>query len=285
MKRTIVGPFSLPEVLAAGAALAAAIASIAGFVPGLYRDRAVVIEQTHGYDAGNLVVVAALLVGLGWSIRSSVRGRLVVIGALGCLVYSYVTYAFLIVLNPVTLLYIAVLGLAGWSVITGLLRFDEGEIEPIERGRFVSRATGIFMILLAVVFASNWLRQIGAGVAGGHLPADLAANGWPMNPVWVLDLGFVLPLFAIGGVGMLRRRPYAIPVAMAVLVFMALLSITVLCMAVAMAVAGQTLDVALLAIFGIVLVVSTVLAAAWFRPPRPAERRQAIGRLGTSAPA
>ena len=285
MKRTIVGPFSLPEVLAGAAALAAAIASVAGFIPGLYRDRAVVIAQTHGYDAGNLVVVAVLMLGLAWSIRSSARGRLVVIGALGCLVYSYVTYAFLIVLNPVTLLYIAVLGLAGWSVITGLLQFDEEEIEPIQRGRFLTRATGIFMLLLAVVFASNWLRQIGAAVAGGHLPADLAANGWPMNPVWVLDLGFVLPLFAIGGIGMLRRRSYAVPVAMAVLVFMALLSITVLSMAVAMALAGQTLDLALLAIFGIVLVVSTMLAGAWLRLPRPADRRQTIGRLGTSAPA
>jgi hypothetical protein len=115
---------SLPEGLAALAGLAAAVASLAGFVPGLYRDRAVVIAQAHGYDVGNLIVVAVLGIGLAWSLRGSVRGRLVVIGALGCLAYSYVTYAFLIVLNPVTVLYIAGLGLAGWSVVTGLLRFD-----------------------------------------------------------------------------------------------------------------------------------------------------------------
>jgi hypothetical protein len=47
IKRTIVGPLSLPELLATGVALAVAIASIAGFIPGLYRDPAVVIALGH----------------------------------------------------------------------------------------------------------------------------------------------------------------------------------------------------------------------------------------------
>jgi hypothetical protein len=272
---------SVPEGLAALAGLAAAAASLAGFVPGLYRDRAVVIAQTHGYDVGNLIVVAVLGFGLAWSLRGSVRGRLMVIGALGCLAYSYVTYAFLIVLNPVTVLYIAILGLAGWSVVTGLLRLDGEDIEGIQRGRFLRRATGVFMLLLVVVFAFNWLHQIASAVISGHLPADLAAAGWPMNPVWVLDLGFMLPLVGLGGVRVLRRRPYGVPIAIAVLVFMASLSVTILALTVAMAVAGQALDLTLITIFGTMLVLSTVLATAWLGWPGHADRARSVRRPGT----
>ncbi|MEA2657408.1 MAG: hypothetical protein QOI23_2773, partial [Chloroflexota bacterium] len=93
---------SRSERLAALAGVAAAIASIAGFVPSLYRDPKVVIAQSHGFDLGNLIAVLILGLGLTWSARGSVRGRLVATGALGYLIYSFVTYAFLIVLNAAT---------------------------------------------------------------------------------------------------------------------------------------------------------------------------------------
>jgi hypothetical protein len=265
---------SLPEALAGLAGLAAAIASIAGFIPGLYRDPMVVIAQAHGYDVGNLIVVAFLALGLVWSARGSVRGRLVLIGGLACLAYSYVTYAFLIVLNPATVLYIAVLGLAGWSVATGLLRLDGETVEGREQPRFLRPATGAFMLVLVVIFAATWLGQIGASVVSGHLPADLVAAGWPMNPVWVLDLGFVLPLIGLGGVRLLRRRAGGAPIAISVLVFLPLLSATILSMTVSMAIAGQALDMALVVIFGTIALVSTSLALAWLGSRRESRARR-----------
>lgn len=268
LRRTVIRPIPLPVALAAAAALVAAVASLAGFIPGLYRDRAVVIQQTHGYDAGNLIVAAVLGIGVIWSARGSTRGRLVVIGALACLVYSYVTYAFLIVLNPVSLLYIAVLSFAAWSVATGLLRFDASEFETTSRRPFLVRVTGLFLLVVAVLFAANWLRQIGAALMSGHLPADLAANGWPMNPVWVEDLGFALPLIGLGGVWLLARRQRGVEIALPVLVFMPLLAVTILSLTVSMALTGQTLDMGLVGIFGALGVVSAGLVVTWFRLPR-----------------
>ena len=269
IKRTVVGPFSLPEILAGAAGLVAVIASLAGFIPGLYRDRPIVIPQTHGYDAGNLIVAAVLAAGLIWSATGSARGRLLAVGALACLVYSYVTYAFLIVLNPATLLYIAVLSLGVWSAAAGLFRFDATELEIPVRRPLLRRATSGLLLVVVVLFAVNWLRQMGASVMSGQLPADLAANGWPMNPVWVEDLGFALPLMGLGGVWLLTRHRGGIELALAMLVFIPLLSITILSMTVSMALSGQTLDMALVGIFATLGVVSTALAAIWFRSPRP----------------
>lgn len=274
VRHNLVGPFSLPEVLAGAAAVAALIASLGGFIPGLYRDRPVVIPQTHGYDVGNLIVAAFVGFGLISSARGSARGRLLVIGALACLVYSYITYAFVIVLNPLILLYIAVLSLAAWSVATGLLRFDASEFETDSRRPLLGRVTAVFLLVVGVFFAANWLRQIGAALMSGQLPADLAANGWPTNPVWVEDLGFALPLMALGGVWLLTRHHGGIEIALAMLVFIPLLSVTILSMAGSMAIAGQTLDMTLIAIFGTLGLVSTMLAVMWFRSPGRKTTRQ-----------
>jgi hypothetical protein len=122
---------SVSERLALIAGVAAALASLAGFIPGVYRDPQVVIAQSHGFDIGNLIAVLILGLGILWSSRGSVRGRLVAIGALGYLIYSFVTYAFLIVLNGATVLYIAVLGFGVWSFITGFAAVNDREADQL----------------------------------------------------------------------------------------------------------------------------------------------------------
>src|SRR3984893_16344865 len=132
---------SVSHQLAAAAGVAAAIASLAGFIPGVYRDRQVVVAQSHGFDIGDLIAVLILGLGLMWSARGSVRGRLVAIGALGYLLYSFVTYAFLIVLNAATVLYIAVLGFGVWSFITGLAAVDDQKADQLAARHTSQRLT------------------------------------------------------------------------------------------------------------------------------------------------
>src|ERR1700737_4842627 len=121
--------FSISERLAVMAGVVAALAALAGFMPGVYRDPNVVIAQSHGFDIGDLIAVVILGLGLTWSARGRVRGRRVAIGALGYLLYSFVTYAFLIVLNASTVLYIAVLAFGVWSFITGFATVDEHQAD------------------------------------------------------------------------------------------------------------------------------------------------------------
>lgn len=248
------------ERLAALAGIAAALASLAGFIPGLYRDRHVVVVQSHGFDIGDLIAVLVLGLGLAWSARGSQRGRLVAVGALGWLLYSFVTYAFELVLNPATLLYIAVLGFGGWSFFGGLASVDSVEPEAMFNGRLARHVTAGFLIVVAALFGLNWLHEIYASVLSGQLPAGLVANGWPMDPVYVLDLGFAIPVALLAGVRLLRNRPGGAWLAVAFLVFLPLLSISALLMTVFMAIDGQTLALPLVAIFGVALLVSAVLA-------------------------
>src|SRR3984893_7603644 len=198
---------SVPERLPAMAGLAAAIASVAGFIPGVYRDPAVIIAQSHGFDIGDLIAVLVLGLGLSWSARGSVRGRLVATGALGYLLYSFVTYAFLIVLNAATVLYVAVLGFGVWSFINGFAAVGDQEADQLAAGHLYQRLTAGFMIVIAALCALTWLLEIAGSVVSGRLPAGLAAAGWPMNPVYVLDLGFVVPLVVLGGLRLVWQKP------------------------------------------------------------------------------
>jgi hypothetical protein len=261
---------SVSERLAALAGLAAAIASLAGFIPGVYRDPRAVIAQSHGFDIGDLIAVLILGLGLTWSARGSVRGRLVATGALGYLIYSFVTYAFLIVLNAATVLYIAVLGFGVWSFITGFAAVDDQEADQLAAGHIYQRLTAGFMIVIAALFALTWLREIAGSVVSGRLPAALASAGWPMNPVYVLDLGFVVPLVVMGGLRLVRAKPGGARLAVPFLIFLPLLSISVLLMTVFMAIDGQPLVIPLIVLFGVALAVSSALAWAALRTRRQA---------------
>jgi hypothetical protein len=269
-----------PERLAALAGVAAALASLAGFIPGLYRDRHVVIVQSHGFDIGDLIAVLVLGLGLAWSAQGSLRGRLVAVGALGWLLYSFVTYAFELVLNPATLLYIAVLGFGGWSFFTGLARVDTAEPEAMFNGRRARRLTAGFLIVIAALFGLNWLHEISASVVSGQLPSGLVANGWPMDPIYVLDLGFAIPVALLASVRLLRNQSGGAWLSVAFLVFLPLLSISALLMTVFMAIDGQALALPLVAIFGVVLLVSAVLAWFALRTAEPSAIKASGRRAG-----
>jgi hypothetical protein len=251
---------SVCERLAVMAGVAAALGSVAGFVPGVYRDPKVVIAQLHGFDIGNLIAVLILGLGLTWSVRGSVRGRLVAVGALGYLLYSFVTYAFLIVLNAATLLYIAVLGFGVWSFITGFASVDDQKTERLAEGHLFRRLAAGFMIVIAALFALTWLREITGSVISGQLPAGLAAAGWPMNPPYVLDLGLVIPIAVVAALRLLRSKPGGVRLAVPFLTFVSLLSLSVLLMTIFMAIDGQQLAMPLIAVFVVALTVSAALA-------------------------
>ena len=79
-------------------------------VEDLYRDNPSLVAQAFGQDLITLAVaLPALVISAIFAGRGSTRGRLVWLGVVAYVVYTYVTYAFGIRFNPLFLAYLALL--------------------------------------------------------------------------------------------------------------------------------------------------------------------------------
>jgi len=259
-------PLRIGERLAWLAVLLAATAGAAGLaVPELYRDNEAMTAQAQGTDLATLLVaVPALVIGLLRTRVGSVAGRLVVLGALGYLVYAYAIFAFQVVINPATPVYIAILGLATWSLLL-LLPSLRIAAEHGAGSRLPRRLTAAFFGLIVLGFGGLWLSEIAGAITSGTLPAPVSDLELPTAAVYGLDLAFLLPALVVGAVLLSRRSPLGPPLAAVLLVFTVAMALSILGLFVIQALRGMSIDPSLLIGFGVLTAIAAVLAAFGLR--------------------
>lgn len=263
--------FSIADGLAVTALLLAGVAGATGvLVSGLYQDTAEMVREARAADLVTLAVaVPALGLGLWRAHSGSARARLIAIGALGYLSYSYAIYAFSVVINPLTPVHIAILGLAAWSFVLAIFAFDQATLDRASRIRLPRRTAGGFLFVVVVLFALLWLGQIAGAITSGQLPASVADLNLPTNPVYALDLAFALPLLAVAGVWLIRNDRRGPAAALAALGFVVLMGLSVLAIFAIDAAAGITIEPVPIVIFGVVTGIAVVLVGiALFAAPR-----------------
>jgi hypothetical protein len=271
---------ALSNRLATLATVLAGVASLAGLlVSGLYADAPNWVQQAQGTDLATLfLAVPVLAVGLWSSRRGSPAGRLAVVAGLLYLVYNYAIFAFSVAMNPLTAMYIAILGLAVWSLVLGGREAVAGTEDLAER--LNRRAAGGLLVAIGLLFGLLWLAQIAATSTSGILPPDLVKAGISANPVYALDLAFFLPLCGLAGIGLLRRTSAA-ALAFPMLIWVPLMGAGVVGGFVLMAAAGDQAGVPVaVAVTGLGVVSSILVAAPLVRPglaPTRTPRRRPSG--------
>ncbi len=251
----------IADRLAVVALVLAAVAAAAGLlVSGLYRDTAEMVREARAADLVTLAVAVPVL-GLSlWRARSGSAGaRLVALGALGYMSYSYAIFAFSVVINPLTPVHIGILGLATWSFVLAGFRLDQATVDRASRMRLSRRVAGAFLMVVVVLFALLWLGQIAGAITSGELPASISDLNLPTNAVYALDLAFALPLLALAGGWLLgndRRGPAA---ALSALAFTVLMGLSVLAIFAIDAASGIAIEVPPVVIFGVITGVAAVL--------------------------
>ena len=99
------------------------------FVNGIYRDNPNFAVQAVGQDIISLfVVLPILIISTILVYRGSHRARLVWLGVLVYLVYTYIIAAFTVKYNSLFLVYVALLGCSLYSLIGSLVTMDMSEI-------------------------------------------------------------------------------------------------------------------------------------------------------------
>jgi hypothetical protein len=241
------------------ATVLAALAALAGIATPLYRDVAPMIDQARAADLATLLIAVPLLVvTLGSSRRGSARARVVAYGALGYLAYTYAIFSFQVVVNPLTVVHIAILGSAVWALLLHVP--DMTGLRGIGRA-LPRRLTAAFLAVIAVMFAALWLGQIGSAITTGRLPGSVAELGLPTSAVYALDLAFVLPLLTAAAILLLRHPPAGYPLALGGLVFSVLMALSIVALFIIQASHDALADPTMAGVFGLIALGATTLAA------------------------
>jgi hypothetical protein len=254
---------AIADRLAWIAALLAALAAAAGLgIGGLYRDVPFWAQQARGIDLATLFLAVPILVaGLATARRGSFIGRLAATAGLLYLVYNYAIFAFSVAMNPLAAVYIAILGLATWSLALSLPSADLAGAGRVLDGRLPRRTSSAVLLFVSFLFGMLWLSQIAAAATTGVPPADLAKAGIPTNPVYALDLGLFLPLCMVAGVGLLRGVRTAGTFALPMLIWLFLTSAGIVGGFAFAALAGDEVPLAVAVVVSAVGIVSLLPAA------------------------
>lgn len=259
---------SLSDRLAAIATVLATLASAAGLaISGLYRDAPNWAQQARGTDLATLFLAVPLL-GIGlWTARGgSSLGRLLVVAGLLYVVYNYAIFAFSVAMNPLTVVHIAILGLATWSLVLAVSSAEFEDAGEAIGARLFRRSSAAVLIGVAVLFGLLWLGQIATTIFTGVLAPDLVRAGLATNPVYALDLAFFLPLCVVAGIGLIRRNRSA-SFALPMLIWVPLTSAGILGGFLFAAVAGDEVPIGVAAVLGgLGLVAACVAAMPLVRP-------------------
>jgi hypothetical protein len=253
--------------------VATAVMSAAGSVVGLVATTAVygaettlLADEATAQDAVALVIVAPLLLFLT---RAAARGSLAAwlccLGALGFTVYNYAIYAFSIHFGPLFLVWVAVLGLSLFALITGLAALRP----PAVRVRFAAaprRLAGWFLVGMAVLFTLLWLSEIVPDLAAGRPSTSAADWDVPTNPVHVLDLAFFLPAVATTGLLLLRGHWLGYATTGTQLVFLELTCLPILVTPFVATARGHAPGWMVMAPIGVVAVATLVVLWQFLRP-------------------
>ncbi|HEX6508362.1 MAG TPA: hypothetical protein VF221_12080 [Chloroflexota bacterium] len=236
------------------------------FFPGIYRDSPDWAAQARGVNLVDLLfALPTLIASLLLSARGSRRARVVWLGVLGYVLYNAVIVAFTIAFNPLFLVYVGLLSLSVFTVVTLLTRVDvDGLRLQFSRSTPV-RSVSLYLMVVAALFFLAWMKDIIPAVLGNTTPTTIAQAKIPTNPVYVLDLAFLLPLYVLSAIRLQRGRGWGYLLAGILLVLNSLLSLSIVSSTFFQYANDRSVSLGVVPLFGIITVVSVLLASRYFQ--------------------
>ncbi len=230
--------------------------SVGLLVPNFYRDHPVLLPQIYGQDLLTLVVgVPALAISLYYANRGSLRGYVVWLGVTGYLLYTYASYAFMTAFNELYLVYTTLVWLTLFTFVGGMARLDAATLKQ-DLDEASVRPYVAFQLSLAVLVSLLWFSEILPATLSGTTPASIAEPGLPTSVIYSLDLGIIVPAFALTAYWLWNRRAWGYAFTAVLLVKIATLGGAVLAMVGYMILDGQSVRLPQILIFGTLTAIS-----------------------------
>jgi hypothetical protein len=249
-------------VLSICLAVLIAIASYTGITtPGFYANETANWQvQSLGQDIADLwMITPVLLLSAVWVYRQNHYAALIWGGIMLYIMYTFVIYCFDVHFNQLFLLYCIILGITFYTLLYFLYSQIKQPVLTSLRSPAILKITGIYLIIIAVLFYVLWLSDIVPSLLSHTAPASLAEAGLPTNPVHVIDLAIFLPGLLITGILLLRKHLLGLLLAPMLLTFFMLMDITIGWLIISMKQNGLAGEMSVAVAMGVLAIFSLVL--------------------------
>ncbi|MGD1994533.1 MAG: hypothetical protein PVI59_15165 [Anaerolineae bacterium] len=171
-----------------------------------YWDTVSSAAQMQANDLVMAVLSLPLLAISFWlTLRGSLRGRLLLTGTLGFVLYTYVTMCFGAAYNPLFLVYVALFSLSLFAFVLSMMSFDLGTLPAHFSDRLPRGWIAGLLFFAGGFLLLAWLGRIAPTLLQDQTPA--LENATSMF-IQAMDLGLIVPLCLLSGVLLLRRSPW-----------------------------------------------------------------------------
>jgi len=150
------------------------------------------------------LVMPLLIISLFLARRGSLKGRLLMTGILGFVLFTYLIYLTLPMYNRLYLLWIIAASTSFFALILTLLSFDLNSIKASFTDALPRKLVAGLIIIQGAMVAALWLQRILPSFINGSIPPGI--EHYTTLPVQGLDLAFPLPLSILAAILLLKRE-------------------------------------------------------------------------------
>jgi hypothetical protein len=223
------------------------------------------VSEGVGWDVVTLVIAVPLLAAsMHRSSKGSTKARLVWIGVLFYLVYTYGSYGMAYSINRLFLAYVALVALPLLAMGLLLLRLEPGRFKP-DMSRRTMRYLPHAFYAFAAFIALLWLPDILQATVSGETPDRVVEAGFRTHVIAMLDYSLLVPLCLLVAAMLGRGDPWGLALAPIVLIKFVTLAAAILAMLAASFAADVSASAPAVVIFSAMLGITLYLAVSYFK--------------------
>lgn len=232
---------------------------------GLYRyDTVNSSAQEIGTDIVTLLIgIPLLITGIVLSRKGTLRGQLLLTGALGYFLYTYGAMCFLTAFNPFFLVYVALFSLSLFGFILSLKNLDVDEVMRHVRGGYPRRAVATYFIIVAVFLSIAWLGLVASPSLTWTPPNGLESAITMV--IQALDLGIIVPTSFLTASLLIKKQAWGYALSSVLLLKILTMGAALIAMIIGQILAGVTVDMVVSTIFVIISLSGIVLGIITLR--------------------
>ena len=232
---------------------------------GLYRyDTVNSSSQEIGTDIVTLLIgIPLLITGIALSRKGTLRGQLLLTGALGYFLYTYGAMCFLTAFNPSFLVYVALFSLSLFGFILSMSNLDVDEITRHISDGFPRRAIATYFIIVALFLTLAWLGLVASPSLTWTPPNGLESAITMV--IQALDLGIIVPTAFITAILLIKKQAWGYALSSVMLFKILTMGAALIAMIIGQILAGVKIDPVTAAIFVLISISGIVFGIVTLR--------------------